>query len=272
MGVATVAVYSDADAGEPARGRGRPRGPAARRGPGRHLPPPGPAVGRRPSQRRRRRPPGLRVPVRVGGVRPGRRGSRPRLGGAAARGHRRHGVEDRLQAADGGGRGADAAQHHRRRCDTSRSRRGGPTGLAPARQGVGGRRRPRHAHRGGARRAGRGLGRRPPRGRVRLRRRDGVPGALRDGAPPHRGPGAGRRPRRHRRPLRARVQHPAAPPEDHRGGAVPRGGAGTAGPALRGRRDRRRGPSATSTPAPSSSSSTPAGSTDPATGSPTSWR
>ena len=56
---------------------------------------------------------------------------------------------------------------------------------------------------------------------VGLRRRDGVPRALRRPRP-----GTSRSrcwPTRtgHRGPLRARVQHPASSPEDHRGGAVP---------------------------------------------------
>ena len=55
-------------------------------------------------------------------------------------------------------------------------------------------------------------------GRVRGLRR--VPRALRGGAPPHRGPGAGRRPRRGDSPRRARVLDPAAAPEAHRGEPV----------------------------------------------------
>ena len=106
MGIATVAVHSDADAGSPhvaeadlaVRLPGDApadtylrSGPAARGG--------GPG-------RCRRRPSRLRVPLRVGRLRPGGGRRRSGLGGSPARRHRRHGLEDRGQGPDAGGRGA----------------------------------------------------------------------------------------------------------------------------------------------------------------------
>ena len=99
----------------------------------------------------------------------------------------------------------------------------------------------------------------PARGRVGLRRRHRLPRALRDRPPPHRGPGAGRRPRQTGGPVRAGVLHPAPPPEDHRGGPVAGRRPRAARPTVRAPPWPRPGPSATSTPAPSSSSSTPTG-------------
>ena len=72
-----------------------------------------------------------------------------------------------------------------------------------------------------ARRARRGGGQRPPRGRVGVRQRHRVPRAVRGVAAAHRGADP-RRPGRHRGPpVRAGVLDPAPLPEDHRGGAVP---------------------------------------------------
>ena len=69
---------------------------------------------------------------------------------------------------------------------------------------------------GAAFRAGAGGGARG----VRRRRR--LPGEAIEPAPPHRDPGARRSARQRGPPGRARVLHPAAPPEDDRGGAVAR--------------------------------------------------
>ena len=91
---------------------------------------------------------------------------------------------------------------------------------AGADQGVGGRRRPRHA--GGPRivRTASTSGGRTPRGAVRVRRSHGVLRALPGHRPPRRGAGARRRARHRVGGRRTRVLDPAAPPEDHRGGAV----------------------------------------------------
>ena len=91
------------------------------------------------------------------------------------------------------------------------------------------------------------------RGRVRVRRRHDPGREVRRARPPHRGAGAGRRPRQRRAPVRARLLRPAPPPEGARGGA----GADdlaevrTLGHSSRPSRWPRR--SATRTPAPSSS-------------------
>ena len=74
---------------------------------------------------------------------------------------------------------------------------------------------------------------------------------------PHRGADLRRHARHRRAPLRARVLDPAPPPEDHRGGAVARRSTTTLRAGIWATpRSRRRGRSATSAPAPSSSCST----------------
>ena len=60
----------------------------------------------------------------------------------------------------------------------------------------------------------------PQRGARQLRRRPRLHREVRRGAAPHRDPGAGRRARQRRLPVRARVLDPAPPPEGDRGGAV----------------------------------------------------
>ena len=57
--------------------------------------------------------------------------------------------------------------------------------------------------------------------RVRLRRRHHAGREVRRARPPHRGAGPRRRPRQRRPPLRARLLHPAPPPEGARGGPGP---------------------------------------------------
>ena len=66
-------------------------------------------------------------------------------------------------------------------------------------------------------------GGRAPRGAVGVRRPDGVLRALPRHRPPRRGPGARRRARHRVGGRRTRLLDPAAPPEDHRGGAVAAG-------------------------------------------------
>ena len=200
--------------GRAARRRGRRQGAAAgderlpqRRGDHR----------RRPCGRRRRDPPGLRIPLRKRRFRRGRRCCRPGLGGAAGGRSAGHGIQDRIQEVDGRRRGTGPRG--------TRPRRGHRSAAAGAGQGVRGRRRSRDA--GGSRiiiprrrsRCG------PARGAVGLRRSDGVLRTL----PAHRAPRGGADPGRHpRRGVGRRgtgMLDSAPPPEDHRGGALPVGGA-----------------------------------------------
>ena len=81
----------------------------------------------------------------------------------------------------------------------------------------------------------------PARGRLRVRRRHRLPRTLRRLAPPHRGADPRRHVRRGRPPLRARMLDPAALPEDHRGGALPRGRRRAARRVVRRRRRRGQG-------------------------------
>ena len=256
LGIGTVAVFSDADAGAL---HVRERDVAVRL-PGNAPPTPTSAVdllidaARRAGARRR--PPRLRLPRRVGAVRPGRARRRARLGRSAAGGDRGDGLEDRGQGADARRRRAGARRRPLPADGTveaaavaaigfpllvKASAGGGGRGMRIVRSGRRARRR-----RGGARaRGGRGV-----------RRRHGVPRALRRAWPPHRDPGVRRPPRHGGRARRARVLDPAPPPEDHRGVAVAgrrRRPARTVCPMLRWPR---REPSATSAPAPSSSCST----------------
>ena len=97
MDIATVAVFSDADADAPYVHGGRRGGRAARERPRRHLPErPGHHRGR-PAHRRGRHPSRLRLPVRERRVRPGLRGRRADLRRPAAAGHRGDGLQDRGQ-------------------------------------------------------------------------------------------------------------------------------------------------------------------------------
>ena len=89
-----------------------------------------------------------------------------------------------------------------------------------ARQGVGRRRRPRHAHRAHRRRPRRAIAPRRARGEGRVRRRHRVLRALRRGWPPRRGAGVRRHPRQRRRAARAGLHDAAPSPEDHRGVAL----------------------------------------------------
>ncbi len=122
-------------------------------------------------------------------------------------------------------------------------------------QGIGGRRRPRHA--GGRRiiRAARASGGRTPRSAVGLRRSDGVLRALPGHRPSRGGPGDGG-PTRHRvGRRRTRMLDPAAPPEDHRRGSLAAGRPDrrACAPSFSMPRGWRRRPSATPVRAPSSS-------------------
>ncbi len=135
--------------------------------------------------------------------------------------------------------------------------RGRPHRLSRADQGGGGRRRQGHAPGRRAADFAAALASCPARGGGQLRRRPGADRDLRHPPAPHRGAGLRRHPRERRAPVRARLLPAAPPPEGDRGGARarhgrrdPRGGLRAAVRAAR--------PSATTAPAPSSSSPTPA--------------
>ena len=114
MDIATVAVFSDPDAGAPYVRAADEAVTAARRGAARHLP-----ARRRdhrggPGYRRRRGPPRLRVPGRERRLRAGLRRGRADLRRALPRGHRGHGLQDRGQGTAGRRGRAGAARRHRR--------------------------------------------------------------------------------------------------------------------------------------------------------------
>ena len=166
--------------------------------------------------------PGLRLPRRERRLRRGARGRGNRLHRPAGRGDSRHGRQARGQAPRGGGRRQHRPGPSRgdRRSRPRRPHRGRHR-LPGDGQGGGGRRRQGHADR--ARRAGpaRGHRARAERGALVLRRRPGVPREVRARAAPHRDPGAGRWPGQRRPSRRARVLDPAPPSEGDRGGAEP---------------------------------------------------
>ena len=171
--------------------------------------------------RRAGRAPGLRLPVRERGLRAPRRGRRHRLHRPEALLDRRDGRQDRLEEAGAGSQG----QHHPGLERGDRIARAG----GADRQGhrlpgddQGQRRRRRQGPARGLQRQGglRRLQLLPQRGQEQLRRRPRVHREVRREPAPHRDPGAGRRARQHRLPARARMLHPAPPPEGDRGGAV----------------------------------------------------
>ena len=256
MGIATVAVHSEADrdarhvelADEAVRDR-----PAAV---ARELPAHGPHPRGLPGHRRRGRPPGLRLPVRERGLLPSAREERHRLHRPQGEVDRGHGRQDRLEEARARGeRQHDPGVHE---CDRDRRQGGGDRArdrLPGDDQGERGRRRQGPARRARRRRGARGLPELPQRGQGVVRRRSRVHREVHRGAAPHRDPGAGRRARQHRLPGRTRVLDPAPAPEGDRGGAlaVPRRRDAQVDGRAGGRRSR--APSTTSRRGPSSSSS-----------------
>ena len=223
LGIATVAVYSEADRDGPPRAPGRRGVPARARPPSResYL-----RIDRILEVARRAGAdaihPGLRLPRRERGLRPGLRG---RAGivfiGPAERDHRPHGRED-LGAPRRRGRPgvpvvpgtAGAARATRTRF----ARRGAIGSASPSCS----RRRPAAAARACASCAAPedlagAAARRAQRGEERLRRRQRLPGEGHRAAAPHRDPGPRRPARQRGPPLRARVLDPAPPPEGHRG-------------------------------------------------------
>ena len=193
--------------------------------------------------RRRGRPSRLRLPRRERRVRARRRGGRPRLDRPAARGDRADGPKTAARDEDEGGGRPDHPRHDRPGRVGRRDRRARRGDRLPAdRQGGGGRRRQGDE----GRRLGRGGGARvrvgAARGPVVLRRRRRLRRALPRGPAPRRGAGARRRARERDPPRRARLHDPAPSSEADRGDAVAgrRRGAARANRADRGRRSARR--------------------------------
>ena len=128
-------------------------------------------------------------------------------------------------------------------------------GYPGADQGGGRRRRARHARgREPRRTCARRWRRRRREAQVRVRRRPAAPREISGAAAPHRGAGLRRPRRQYRASVRARLLDPAPPPEGDRGGAGARARHERAGANWAKRRSRRRAPSAMSAPARSSSS------------------
>ena len=129
-------------------------------------------------------------------------------------------------------------------------------GFPGADQGLGGRRRARHAR--GLERAGPevGLAAGPGRGRGRLRQRRDLPGEIRRASPARRGPGHRRPARQRGAPLGTRLHHAAPPPEADRGEPRPEPARRNAEGHVRSGRAAGEDWPTTTTPARSSSSST----------------
>ena len=182
-----------------------------------------------------------------------RRG-RAHLRRAAGGGDRGDGRQGSRQGPDGRGRRAAGPGLRRRQPGRRRAPRGGAgTGLPGADQGRG--RWWRQGHAGG-RRAGRLRGRArrcEARGGIGVRRRSGPSGALSGATAAYRGADLRRPARPDRAPVRARLLGAAASPEGDRGGASTGPLARAAQHARRRMRSAPARPSATSTPAPSSS-------------------
>ena len=166
-------------------------------------------------------PPRLRLPVGKGLLCPPVCGSRDRVHRPEPPRHRRHGRQDRIQEVRQCGQRLHRAglyRRDRRRAPRHHDRRGDR--LSGDDEGVSRRRRQGHAHCLEPQGRGRGLPRRPVRGPQQLRRRPGVHREVRDRAPAHRDPGAGRQARHRDLSQRAGMLDPAAEPEGDRGSAV----------------------------------------------------
>ena len=198
---------------------------------------------------------GLRLPLRTRGVSARARSRRHRVHRAEPARHRRDGRQDRVQEGGRRRQGLDRAGPSRRdrrrearREDRRRDRLSGDD------QGLGRRRRQGHAHRVFAGRGGGRVRALEVGGEVLVRRRPHVHREVHRRSAPHRNPGARRQARQRHLSRRARMLDPAPQPESHRGSAVAAARRGDA--AQDGRAGRRAGerPSATTAPARSSSS------------------
>ena len=223
LGIRTVAIYAEEDKlslhrfkADEAYQVGKAR-PGSDKRPDRGL-----SLDRRGDPRRqgragRRHPSRLRLPVGEPRVRRGLRRGRHHLHRALARHHahaRQQGVGAQprhvgRRAGHAGDRPA-AGRPGRDRAARRRDRLSGDA------EGVLGRRRPRHAADRGPRRAARHRDHRPARGQGRVRQGRGLSRKAGAPRPPRRGADPRRPPRQPRPPVRARLHHPAPPPEGGR--------------------------------------------------------
>ena len=222
MGLASVAVYSDADERAPhvAEADEAVRiGPAPSRES--YL-----AIDRildaARADRRRRDPSGLRLPVRERRFRRARRRGGTRLHRSAGRGDPPHGQQDRREGDHD--RGGSAGRARAPRSPSCRSRRASTAAraigypvLIKASAGGGGKGMRIVRDEAAFTEA---IADGAPRGRERVRRRDAAARALLRCAAPHRDPDLRRCARQRHPSRRARVLDPAPLSKDHRGGAV----------------------------------------------------
>ena len=221
MGIATVAVYSDADARAPfvqMADEAVHIGPAPCR---RELPAARQDHRRVQADRGRGRASGLWLPVRTRQLRRGAGQGGHRLHRPARGRHRGDGGQDRVQEARQGGRRQHRARQPRGDRQHRRgARMGEPHRLPGDDEGQRGRRRQGHAARLERHRCARRLRGHPARGAQLLRRRAGLHREVHRGPAPYRDPGARRQARHHPLSQRTRMLDPAPPPEGGRGSAV----------------------------------------------------
>ena len=224
LGISTAAVYSDPDASAAFVAEADVAVPLGGASPAESYLRADALLDAARTSRRRRHPPGLRLPVRERRLRAVRDRGGADVDRPLARSDRRHGLQDRGARPHGARRRPRPARRAARRRGRRRAARDRRRHrLPPARQGVRRRRREGHAAGRAARRPRRGARGRPARGGVRVRRRHRVPRALRAARAPRRDPDRRRRARHRLRAARARLLGPAPPPEGDRGGAVARG-------------------------------------------------
>ena len=189
-------------------------------------------------------PPRLRLPLGEPRIRRSLRRGRDHLHRPDARDHAHAGQQGGGAQSRRGGRGpGDAGNRTAARRSGHHPPARGRDRLSGDAQGFLGRRRARHA---ADRARGAAAGCRPrrqTRGQGRLRQGRGLPRKAGQMRPARRGPAAGRHPRQPGPPVRARLHHPAPPPEGDRAGAGPLSRRGSARRPVRGRaQDRPRHP------------------------------